>query len=512
MQVGVAVGGKGGGYIGRRVLCYASKQKADNGSKKSFMNTNRWLLVILGSIGGLAVLGTAVFLYFTLRPSGVDLRLTPQELSPSGAARLAGTEVGTGISGKDDPEEAIREAGDMAMAGKTLKPDIAIVFVTASANAAAVLEEAHSYFGEGVKIFGSTSSARAVMSDKGIVATEGQNFSKEYQQAANGVAIMTIASEDIVFGVGSVPFEAGSEAKAAAAAALAAARADSGRPAEEEPKVVLVADVRPYEDDTIEAIESALGKDVILLGGTAGGPTPAIFGKDKIFSQGVSVAVLYTDLPVGWTFGNGFDYPDLKSGTVTKAEGMEIMEIDNRPALDVLDEWLGGAIGEMGRRDSDPREVRDLLALHPIYRKMMGVDGQVHFVISHPWPKDEKMVGRSVLTATHIKAGEKVFLGLGSVERLMNGIAKMPRLAKQSVGMDMREPPLLAFGFFCNGALGVIPEAERTKLPKLVGVETGDTPYLLVFSYGEQGLLPGYGNAHANLSGSFLVIGSGRGR
>ena len=110
--------------------------------------------------------------------------------------------------------------------------------------------------------------------------------------------------------------------------------------------------------------------------------------------KGVSLAVIYTDLPVGWTFEGGFDVTDPHVGIVTKVEGQAIVEIDNRPALDVYDEWLDGKVRELCEETGRPDLVRTLLILHPIYRKYTSPDGQDYFLFSHPWPKDATLKHR----------------------------------------------------------------------------------------------------------------------
>ncbi|MDD5251610.1 MAG: FIST N-terminal domain-containing protein [Patescibacteria group bacterium] len=475
------------------------------------MNTPKWVLPVAIAVLGLASLSAALVVVFrAVGPRQSQLTLVSKPAPVVSVKQLEGTEVGTGSSGNDDPKVAVEEAADMALKDKKMTPDFAAVFVNAGTDASAVFSELRQRFGEQIKIFGGTSSARAVMSDKGMIAIEGQGFSEEYRQARKGLVMMTVASKDITFGVGTARISEHASSQEAGAAALREALKSIGKTEADKPNVILMTTIRPEEDNVMAGIEQVMGKDAVILGGTAGGPNFAVFGKDGAYNDGVSIAVLFTDLPVGWTFSNSFDTPDLRYGVATKVDGMELIEIDHRPALDVLDEWLDGEITRIHSENSDPRFVRDFLAVHPLYRKFMSADGQAYFIISHPWPKDEKMVGRTLMTATHIKEGETVFLGRGSLDQIMNGIANLPGTAKRNVGMDINEQPVLALGFVCNGALGALPEEERMKLPKLVGTATGGAPYLVVYSYGEQGHLPGYGNAHANLSASFLVIGSGQ--
>lgn len=242
-------------------------------------------------------------------------------------------------------------------------------------------------------------------------------------------------------------------------------------------------------------------------GVTVGGPAIAVFGEDEIYNEGVSLAVIYTDLPVGWTFEGGFDVTDKHSGIVTKVQGQTIVEIDNKPALDVYDEWLGGEIERLHKQVGKPDVIKDLLTLHPVYRKYTSSSGQDYFLFSHPWPKDDEMKSRSVLTSTKIRAGERIYLSHGTWETLINRIGNLPRNAKLQGDIRVNSRPILAIGFICGGVMGVIPEAEREKLPFLINYANDNGRFIATFTWGEQGYLPGVGCKHGNLLTSFLVIG-----
>lgn len=102
-----------------------------------------------------------------------------------------------------------------------------------------------------------------------------------------------------------------------------------------------------------------------ILGGTTGGQQLAAFGEREVYDKGVPLAAIYADLPVGWTFEAGFGVPDKRSGIVTKVERRALVEIDNRPSLDVHDEWFEGHIGQLAEKSTDPASIRELLTLPP---------------------------------------------------------------------------------------------------------------------------------------------------
>jgi len=463
-------------------------------------------IIILCTIG---VVGGILFFFFT-RQQEEEFQLLPQEVPVNAAQEtgIAGTEVGTGWSTSQDPKLAVKEAVRMALKGKAQKnPDFAVIYPSSGSDMKAILDAAKAFLGENTKIFGGSSDSRAVMTDKGFLKVTKRGYQSAQMEGRTGLAIMTVTSKEIIFGVASANLSDFPSPQEMSKDAVLKAVANAGKTEEEPPRIVLLSSTIGIEEEVLEGIEEAVGKNVPVLGGTAGGPAIAVFGEDGIYDRGVSLAVVYTDLPIGWTFEGGFDVTDQHTGIVTKTEGQAIVEIDNKPALDVYDEWLGGEIERLYERVGKPDEIRDLLILHPLYRKYTSPSGQDYFLFSHPWPKDDEMKNRSVLTSTKFNLGERIYLSHGTWETLINRIGNLPRNAKSHAGMRMDARPILAMGFICGGVMGVIPETERAKLPFIINYANNNAPFIASFTWGEQGYFPGIGCKHGNLLTSFLVIG-----
>jgi hypothetical protein len=466
----------------------------------------RTKIIILG--GAVVIIG-AIAASFVMREREEGFQLVPIKVGPSAAegTEIAGTEVGTGWSTNENPTEAVREAVNMALGGKKQKEaDFAIIYASSGSDMEAILQTAKQILGEEIKIFGGTSDSRAVMTDKGFVkaSTRGYEFSK--MEGRGGLVVMTVASKDIVFGVGSANLTDFSSAQDAGRAAVLSAIKSAGKSDSELPKVILLVSTIGIEEEILEGIEGAIGKNVPILGGTAGGPTDVVFGENKAYDDGVSLAVIYTDLPIGWTFEGGFDVTGEHTGIVTEAEGQTIVQIDNEPALDVYNQWLDGEIEKLHKEVGQSDLIRDLLTLHPLYRKFTSPSGQDYFLFSHPWPKDDKMEDKSVRTSTKIKAGERIYLSHGTWETLINRIGNLPKNAKVQGGIRIDATPILAIGSICGGVMGVITETEREKMSFLINYANKGGPFIASFTWGEQGHFPGIGNKHGNLLTSFLVI------
>jgi len=476
-------------------------------SKKLAVNSKKFVILLIT-----VVIAIGISLFLVSGGEKEEFQLIPEtKAAGTGGSRATGTEVGTGWSTREDPTEAVREAADMALDGKEDKtPDLAIIFASSGSDLRAILSESRQVFGDETKIYGGTSDSRAVITDKGFVKATDRAYESARMEGKRGLAIMTITSEDMVFGVGSGNMAAYASVQLAARTAVLDAIESAGKPQNEMPRIILVTPTIAIEEEVIEGIESIVGESAIILGGTAGGPTLGVFGDNEVYDEGVSLVVIYTDLPVGWTFEGGFDATAPQTGIVTRVEGQAIIEIDNRPALDVYDEWLGGEIKRLQDEIGKADVIRDLLTLHPIYRRYTSPDGQVHFLFSHPWPRDETLEDRAIMTSTKIKVGERIYLSHGTWETLLNRIGNLPVNAKVYGGIDVATRPLLGIGYICGGVMGTIPEIERKKMPALINYANNEAPFIASFTWGEQGCFPGIGNKHGNLLTAFIVIGEKR--
>jgi hypothetical protein len=460
---------------------------------------------------GIIIFPVAVLLFSLLaRPAHQRFQLAPLPAAAEAKlpAKTVGAEVGTGSGLSDDPQAAVQEALTAALQDAAQKtPDFAIVYVTSGSDMKRFLRAARLALGPNTKIFGGSSDSRGVMTDRGYVAVSKRSY--EATEGPTGVAVMTVSSKDITFGVGSASLADYSSPQEMAKAVVLEAVKSADKTPEELPRVILLCSTIGIEEEVLEGIEQAVGKNVPVLGGTVGGPVMGVLGQHDVYERGICLAVLYTSLPLGWTFEGGFDVTEKHAGIVTKVEGQAIVEIDNRPALDVYNEWVDGEIDHLHEQAAEPGVVRDLLTLHPLYRRYKSSTGQDYLLFSHPWPRDDRMQDKSVMTSTKIKAGEEVCLSSGTWETLLNRIGNLPTNAKADGRIRVGTRPALAIGFVCGGVLGVIPEAERHKMSFLMNYANGNGPFIACFTWGEQGHFPGIGNKHGNLLTSFLVIAPG---
>jgi len=299
----------------------------------------------------IVALSIGISLYYLWGGRGKEeegLRPVPKETRVLPPAEIAGTEVGTGWSTKQNPAEAVSEALQMALEGKRDRvPDLLIVFPSSGSDLKGVLSSIREVLGKKPMVFGGTSDSRAVMTNRGFVHVAKRAYEQPSKEEGRGLALMTVKSKDITFGVGSANFADYPSPREASKAAALAAIIKAGKSPSDRPNMVLVAPTLGTEEEVVEGIEEVVGRNTPILGGTVGGPQLAVFGENEVFEKGLSLAAIYTNLPIGWAFEGGFDTTPAHSGIVTRVDGQAIQEIDHQPALNVYNRWLDGKIDRL---------------------------------------------------------------------------------------------------------------------------------------------------------------------
>ena len=464
----------------------------------------------IAAVAALFIVAGTVFLLKDFQTAGQQPSVMVSISQAKDANQPSEGIAGTGCSTAGDTKTAVREAIDMALkqSGKN-QADFCIIFASSESDFPSILTETKQILGNKIKIFGGTSGSGRVMTAQRYLKAGIKNDSGT--QIDKALAVMTISTKDIVFGTASVNLSDSNAVHDAAATVVKKAIEDAGKKIENKPKVILLYVAKGIEEETVTGIESVTGKDVPIFGGTAGGPKRIVMSNEGAYEKGISVAVIYTDLPVGLSFEAGYDIDGKHSGVVTKVTGQNIEEIDGRPAIDVYNEWLDGEIERLAKKEmKKPAEIEAFLALHPFCRKLTSPEGQDYYLFTRPWPNDPNLVNKFIKTNTKVLPQEKIYLSHGTWDTLMNRMGIVASNAKMQCGIEPEDKPVLVIGVICDGMMGCIPEAEKSKFPYLINYSTGIDCIIGAFTSGEQGHFPGVGNRHGNLATSFFVIGSGK--
>lgn len=402
--------------------------------------------------------------------------------------------VGSGWSINNDVVTAVNEAASLVineLGEKT--PDYVILFSTVGYDSEIVLSEINKLFPD-AQIYGGTSCS-AVITEDGYHAGE-----------VGSLALIGVSSENISFGVGGADIDEEESARIAGENAITDAIINAGREGEI-PTLVLITGAVGSEEELLLGIEDVIGKDVPIMGGSAGDNTIEgywkQFANENVYSNGISLTAVFTDLKVGSAFEAGYLVSE-KEGNITQAEGRIIYEIDNQPAAEVYNNWTNGeVIGDSLELSEGEVSILSESTFYPIAKMFVGPDEIPYYLSIHPLSVN--LSDKSLTVFANVETGEKIQLMHGDWELILNRGQSTPNNALVEGDIEKGEG---AFGvyIFCAGTMLGIPEEYRDGLPLLVNEEIG-VPFIGTFTFGEQGCISGVGNKHGNLVNSMVIIG-----
>lgn len=318
---------------------------------------------------------------------------------------------------------------------------------------------------------------------------------------ADGAALGLFAIEDPngCFGAGSAliddPFEAGADA-------IRQALIAAGRPGER-PEAVWLMAAPGHEEQVLMGVESVVGGDVPLIGGSSADNTLEgrwrQFDNGGVYSNAVTVAALFPSKHVSASFHSGYD-ASARTGVVTAVEGRTILAIDGRPAAEVYNEWTDGAISDVlptGGPVLGPSN------LFPLGRRIADVGGEPYFVLSHP----ERVTPHGgVAVFTDVAVGDELVCMKGDVVNLRDRAGRVAAAAREAEGFEPNDI-VGSLVIFCAGCMLTLADeihAARAKISAELGPET---PFLGAYTFGEQGYMADGRNRHGNLMISVMHFG-----
>jgi hypothetical protein len=249
----------------------------------------------------------------------------------------------------------------------------------------------------------------------------------------------------------------------------------------------------------VEGVKSVLGETAPIIGGSAG--DDYLFKKTYEYHDGA----VYTDAVVGIGLYGNFVYGfGIKHGwepvglplEVTKADGVQLQEINGKPALKVYEDYFGKEAAEL---------VREPLArMAYTYPLGLAVEGSDELLIRDPVIANEK---GEITMAAAIPVGTKVRLMIGDREK---AIAAAQTAATTALEQLEGASPKFIIMFNCmarNKLLGTKCHEENKLVAKVIGAHA---PMVGFYTYGEQGPLLGKKNTPAyfhNETMTLVVVG-----
>lgn len=287
----------------------------------------------------------------------------------------------------------------------------------------------------------------------------------------------------------------------AAREAVTEALAQAGREGEA-PDLVWISITPGTEEDAIRGIEAVIGKDVPIIGGSAADDAVAggwsVSDGQVSHSSGLVVSVLFCSTPLHFAYQNGYE-PTAQSGTVTKAVGRTLIEIDHAPAGDIYTGWNGSAVPQTD--GTDTLNILSDATLWPLGRKISTLSDVPYYLLAHPCAANPD--GTIELFA-EIAEGEVLTQMSGDKSALAARAGRVADFALKA-GRLVPEQVAGALVVYCGGCM----LAVQDRLDDVYGginAALENAPFLGVFTFGEQGPVHDAGNRHGNLMISCITF------
>lgn len=313
------------------------------------------------------------------------------------------------------------------------------------------------------------------------------------------LTLLAMIDPDGSYGVASVQQDSNQICQQAAATVLAAID-HAGRHAEL-PALIWCMQAPGLEEQIIRGIQQVVGDQVPILGGSAAdndvsGSWNQFDGK-QLGDNLLVIAVLYPTVPMSSYFSSGYRTGNF-SGTVTAVQNRRILQIDQQPALQVYNHWLQQA----GIEPLQPGMVISHSTLNPIGRQLTARD--IPFsLLSLPTYVGED---GSIELLAALQTGEVISLMHGSKEQLVHRASHVVRVAVNNLRLGHDVKPAAALVVYCAGCMLAVRD-QIDEVQQSLSDSLPDIPFLVAFTYGEQGNFADGYNRHGNLMISAVIFG-----
>lgn len=394
-----------------------------------------------------------------------------------------GTKAGVGISRNRNPREAGREAALQAMRqGGLERCDLLLVFATVGYEQASLVRAAKE-----------ASSAKLLTGCSAV----GVIGAGQIDQSNHSVTAMAIESDDLRFDA------VVAEGLAADAPEVGAqlARGLHPRVGEDSKAVLVFADGMHNNFDGLMkgfAREGLIGETLPFFGGSAADnwafKRTYQYLDDRVVSDAVVCTLISGSGALAWDVNHGC-VPIGAERKVTRAQGNVIYEIDGKPVLDVLKEYL--LADEV---DNWQKAITNLCVGFRAPRDV-AKDYDEYVIRFIPRKDDEE---GSVTIQTEVETGQSIWMTRRDQDRMADGIRRMGRNLKAHLA---GRQPSFVFHVDCGGRGKLVFREQRSlELLGELQQEVGpDVPWIGFYSFGE--IAPvGKRNFFHNYTASVLAV------
>jgi hypothetical protein len=374
------------------------------------------------------------------------------------------TRAGVGMSQHHNPNVAGREAAEQALKEAGVdKPDFVFMFASIGYDQQSLLRAVRESTG-GAPLTGCSAEGTIAAED-----ADESNFS---------VVVTAISSDELQWTNG---IASGLRANSRAAGQQVAQNLQSDFSSAAIGLFVFPDALAVNFDNFVSGLEGYLSPDRFLpLWGGAAGDNFARrqtyqYYDDEVVSDGVAYALLSGEAQAAWAISHGC-IPIGGERKVTRCQGNIIYEIDGKPILEVIKEYI-----------PDPDLVanwyRYALTLALCFKAPEYFEGEEYIVQGIPRINEDD---GSITIQTEVSEGMSVWFSSRDKEKLATGLDRMATQIKHQLG-DAQ--PKLVFQFDCSSrGKMMFRDQERTQLLGRFRQSVGpDAPWVGFYTYGEIG-------------------------
>ena len=367
---------------------------------------------------------------------------------------------GVGRSNNPDATKAGAEAAKEALSEAGGKANLIIVFSTVAYDQEKMLEGVKSVSKE-IPLVG--------CSDAGEITTEGP--------VSKHVAVMALNSNTISFTIG---VGEGADKDSHKAGAMAAKEVKKKAGGDLSLFVMLLDGLAENGAAAVRGVQEVFGKNFPIMGGSAG--DDFLFKKtyqyynDQVLGNSVIGIGLSGKFSLGVGVRHGWEPIGLPM-KVTKAKGAKLIEINNRPALSIYEDYFGKRAEELTKEP--------IARMAYTYPLGMSVEGSQELLIRDVVIANEK---GEIACAAEIPEGSEIRLMLGDFEK---AIQAAKEAAENALVQLKGTSPKAIFVFNCVARHKLLGARIGEEIAAIQNVLGKDVPLIGFYTYGEQAPLGG---------------------
>lgn len=257
-----------------------------------------------------------------------------------------------------------------------------------------------------------------------------------------------------------------------------------------------------YEEQLLVALGQHTGPNVPVIGGSSADDEInglwCQFDGKQLGRDLLVLIVMYPSCPISWFFSSGYHQLNLQA-TVSQASARRIYQLDQQPALQVYNNWLD----KLGVPALPIGKILAQSALMPLGR-VISRNPVPLYLLSHP---AEAYADGSIALMSEVNEGEQLYLMIGSEDALVRRAGHVVRVAADTLKLRYQAAPAAALVFYCAGCMLQVRNRYH-EIHQHVRDQLGDLPFLIAYTFGEQGCFADGSNRHGNLMIAALLFGT----